>query len=203
MTTAYVNQANKLAWIVETNNDDTPEGFTSYEVPKGTTVNTHYFNGTAVVAYTEAELKLKNTPPSYNASWDDGLMNWVDLRTLEASRTEAKQRINFEWDIATNTGFNYQGLLFSTDASSRSDIDGINGYVALKGVLPTNWVGMWKSKNNEFLPIETVDEWKDFYSAMVDAGTQNFVRAQLLKELINNAATVAEVEAIDWSTPLT
>jgi hypothetical protein len=102
------------------------------------------------------------------------------------------------WDAANLSGFIHQGLLFATDTSSRSDIDGINGYVALTGTFPDGWAGVWKAKDNSYLPITTVEQWVAFYTSMVRVGNENFAKAQQLKVQIAAATTKEEVEAITW-----
>jgi hypothetical protein len=43
---------------------------------------------------------------------------------------------------------------------------------------------------------------RQFYMAMVSQGAANFTRSQALKALIDSAATVQDVDAINWGTPV-
>lgn len=125
---------------------------------------------------------------------------WVDPRTMEDLRTACRNRINVARLNANQSGFIHEGKLFATDPLSRSDIDGINGYVTLYGMLPTDWVGAWKAEDNTYLPIEDLDAWKAFYGSMVAAGNTNFAISEQLKLDLKNAITAEEVEAIVWPT---
>jgi Domain of unknown function (DUF4376) len=138
------------------------------------------------------------TQPTPNHIFNWTTKEWYDPRTLADLKDLATQRINKAWDLASQSGFSYQDKLFATDASSRSDIDGINGYVALYDNFPQGWVGAWKSRDGSYLPIPTVADWKAFYSAMVTAGLSNFTKAQQLKAQISQATTLEQLELIQW-----
>lgn len=100
---------------------------------------------------------------------------------------------------AANAGtFAYGGKTFSCDSLSRSDIDGMNGYVALFGQLPPGFPGAWKAVDNTYIPIADVEDWKAFYEAMVTTGLAHFAHAQQLKEELAAAGTVKKVDAIVW-----
>jgi hypothetical protein len=120
----------------------------------------------------------------------------IDLPALKSAKNAeinaARLRANFG-------SFTYSGKTFATDQLSRSDIDGINGYVALYGALPAGWPGAWKAIDNSFLPIPDVAAWKAFYSAMVAAGNANFAKAQTLKAALQAASTPEAVAAVVWA----
>ena len=115
-------------------------------------------------------------------------------KAKEAKNTE----INTAREAATFSTFSHAGKEISCDTLSRSDIDGVNGYIALNGVFPTEWPGGWKCVDNTYLPITTVEEWKALYGAMVTAGTAFYLHAQELKTRLQNASTAAEIAAICW-----
>lgn len=198
MRTAYVSDTGVLAWINQSEPHEV-EGFTAYPFEGDLTADHYYFNGTEIIQYTEEQYLIKQTVPiDYPAHWDNDLMEWVDERTLENSKQVANRRINEDRLTANQAGFTYLDKHFSTDALSRSDIDGIANYVSLNNSLPVDWVGGWKAVDNTYLEITTVQEWKDFYAAMVSVGTANFVKAQALKAQIVAATSVEELEAIVW-----
>lgn len=100
---------------------------------------------------------------------------------------------------AANTGtFAHGGKAFSCDQLSRSDIDGVNGYVAIYDALPPAFPGAWKAADNSWTPIADVEAWKTFYSAMVAQGAANFAHAQELKTRLAAAATAKDIAAIAW-----
>lgn len=123
---------------------------------------------------------------------------WEDQRTLEQVKRAADQRINAARLQANQTSFTYLGKEIAADPLSRSDIDAINGEVANAGAFPAGWPGGWKCIDNTYVAITTVDDWKAFYTAMVNQGLVNFAHAQTLKAQIAAATTIAEVEAVQW-----
>jgi hypothetical protein len=153
---------------------------------------THYVD---VASGKPTEIPIKSLPCCL---FDWITKEWYDPRTLQDIRDAATNHINNSWDEATINGFEYSGKYFSTTSSSRSDIDGINGYVALCNAFPEGWVGAWKAKDSTYLPITSTEEWKAFYTAMVVAGLSNFSKAQQLKAQLAAATTPEEVEAVVW-----
>lgn len=136
--------------------------------------------------------------PSSDHVFDWDTKVWHDPRTLVDMKALKSAEISLGRTLANQSSFVYTGKTIVCDALSRSDIDGVNGYVALYGTLPPNWTGGWKTLDNSYVPIASVDTWKAFYSAMVAAGSANFAHAQDLKAGLALAATLAEVEAIVW-----
>lgn len=136
--------------------------------------------------------------PDHEFDWDT--KQWVDPRTMEDLRTACRNRINVARLNANQSGFMHEGKLFATDPLSRSDIDGINGYVTLWGSLPETWAGAWKAEDNTYLPISNLDEWKAFYASMVAAGNMNFAISEQLKAALALADTPVEIEVIVWPT---
>lgn len=128
--------------------------------------------------------------------WNDGTPIWVETASLDDLKARKNDEINAGRMSANLTTFTYAGKEIACDTLSRSDIDGTNGYVSLFGAFAPNWKGAWKAKDNSYVPIATVDDWKAFYSAMVQQGQQNFDHAQSLKASLANATTPEQVAAI-------
>lgn len=139
--------------------------------------------------------------------WAPGKYTWsgtdfeavpMDAALLLALQTAKNTEINeARWKANTST-FEHAGKLIACDQLSRSDIDGVNGYVALYGALPPGWPGGWKAADNTILVIADVAAWKAFYSSMVAAGNANFAYSQTLKASLASATTEAQVAAIKW-----
>lgn len=117
------------------------------------------------------------------------------LDTLKAAKNA---EINAARSMANGSTFLHAGKAFTCDALSRSDIDGVNGYVALYAALPPTFPGAWKAADNSYYPIPDVTAWKAFYASMVATGVANFQHAQQLKAQLATAATAEEVAAIVW-----
>ena len=92
------------------------------------------------------------------------------------------------------------GKEIAAAALDRSDIDGTNGEIQNTGQLPAHWPGGWKTVDNSYVPIATVDDWKAFYSAMYLQGLTNFMKAQTLKAQLSAASTPEQIAAIAWNT---
>ena len=118
--------------------------------------------------------------------------------TLEAVKDAKNTEINAARADANSQAFPHDGHNFACDALSRSDIDGINGYVALNGDFPAQFPGVWKTVANDYYPLPDIEAWKAFYAAMVATGAANFAHAQALKAQLAAATTIEEVEVISW-----
>lgn len=136
--------------------------------------------GSVEISDEEAEA-LRNPPPAL-----------ADIKAAKNAEINAAR-------AAANTGtFIHDGKAFSCDALSRSDIDGMNGYVALYDALPPGFPGAWKADDNSYYPIASVAAWKAFYASMVAAGTENFAHSEALKAQLAAATTAEEVAAVVW-----
>ncbi len=122
----------------------------------------------------------------------------VAAKNLEQARLARDAYVNEARMSANFSAFPHAGKAFACDRLSRSDIDGINGYVALHGAFPPGWPGGWKAVDNTYLTMPDVAAWRDFYGAMVATGSGNFAKAQALKARIASATTQAELDAIVW-----
>jgi len=169
---------------------NTAAGQSALEVGQEVSDGTHYLAGIDPV--------LMPLRPSPQHIFDWTSKAWHDPRTLADLKAVANTRINAARMTANRGGFTHQGKTISSDALSRSDIDGVNGYASLYGTLPPAWPGGWKAVDNSYLAIASLDDWKLFYSAMVAAGNANFAHAQALKAQLAAATTPAQVEAIQW-----
>ncbi len=119
----------------------------------------------------------------------------VDLVAIKAAKNAEINAARLE---ANQSTFSHAGKLFACDLLSRSDIDGINGYVALNDALPVGWPGGWKAIDNTMLEIVDVVAWCNFYAAMVAQGNTNFARAQAFKAALAVADSADAVHAIKW-----
>lgn len=117
---------------------------------------------------------------------------------LEVAKTLKIEEINTARLEANTSFFIYKGKRISCDQLSRGDIEATNGIVLLTGGLPDGWYGFWKTADNEFIPINTVDEWKAFYKAMFDTGNNNFIKSLSLKQQVAAATTFEELKLISW-----
>lgn len=162
-------------------------------------------------AYEAATHKLvegvqETMPGVYDQTWTVVALSSEELAANAAAAADAlaqakvakNNQIN-AWRLAANQlTFPHGGKVFDCDALSRSDIEGTQGQVTNLDAMPPGWPGGWKAKDNTYLAITTIAQWKDFYSAMYTQGLVNFVRAQELKTALEAATTLAEVSVITW-----
>ena len=135
--------------------------------------------------------------PKYKTKEEEDIALAAHLKhTVENKLLE----INSMREKANYDSFTYNGKQVSCSALSRSDIDGVTSYVALFNSFPAGFPHKWKCIDNTFIPIETVDDWKSFVSAMAEQGTKNFLHSQYLKQLVAGCTTAEEVESITWDT---
>ena len=118
--------------------------------------------------------------------------------SLAQAKEEKNAQINAARAAANLGTFPHGGKSFACDALSRSDIDGINGYVALNSVYPPGFLGAWKAIDNSYYPLPDIAAWKAFYGSMVATGSENFAHSQQLKATLASATTLEQVAAIVW-----
>ena len=164
---------------------------------EGSPESGYVLNG-EITAYSEPQRQAKAARPKYPSLWSNESMQWSDLRSLVDVKATANQRINASRLQANQTSFTYLGKDIAADSLSRSDIDGVNGEIGNTGAYPTGWPGGWKCMDNTYVSLATIQDWRDFYTAMVNQGSANFAHAQTLKAQIAVATTIAEVEAVQW-----
>jgi hypothetical protein len=117
---------------------------------------------------------------------------------LAVVKAEKMSDINALRQLANQSYFNHAGKQIACDPLSRSDIDGINGYVATRNSLPPGWYGGWKAIDNTYVPITNTAQWYAFYESMILQGQANFAHSQQLKAEVLAATTHEQVEAINW-----
>lgn len=162
----------------------------SESIPEGTNI------------FIEVPEVLPWNPPTKTSDlyWVDNQAVWIETASLAELKVRKNEEINAARLAVNRSTFTYQGKLIACDELSRSDIDAINGIVAVTQSLPPNWVGGWKAVDNTYVVISTVLQWINFYGAMVAQGSSNFAHAQQLKATLLAAQDAAAVAQIKWAT---
>jgi len=118
--------------------------------------------------------------------------------TLEELRAAKNLEIN-AWRASANLStFPYAGKLFSCDAVSRSDIDGVANHIGLFGTFPEGFPGAWRAVDNTMFPLPDVDAFRALFAGMAAQGTENFNYSQRLKEQLALAEAPEAIAAIQW-----
>lgn len=125
--------------------------------------------------------------------------------TLAKSRkiaeiTAARLKADADHFIYTYTDANGAAITKDIRTGNKDMIDLLttNSYVTLFGEFDEDWPGGWKAIDNSYVPISTVDQWKDFFKCMYKTGIANFKKSQTLKAEIEGATTLETVAAINW-----
>lgn len=117
---------------------------------------------------------------------------------LQTIKNEQKEKIN-NWRLSANKSyFVHLGKKIACDDLSWRDLTGTNDEITNLGRLPDLWPGGWKTMDNSYIPISTIEEWKAFYSAMYTTGVNNFIKAQQLKTAVDLATSINKVLEIEW-----
>lgn len=117
---------------------------------------------------------------------------------LQAIKNEQKEKIN-NWRLLANKSyFVHLGKKIACDDLSWRDLTGTNDEITNLGRLPDLWPGGWKTMDNSYIPITTIEDWKAFYSAMYATGVNNFIKAQQLKAAVDSATNIKTILEIVW-----
>lgn len=144
------------------------------------------------------DLVLKPPQPAPHHVFDYTTKQWIDPRTLADLKAAKTAEINAARLTANRGTFTFMGKPISCDELSRSDIDGVNGIVTLLGTMPPDWIGFWKTADNDYLAIPDEATWTGLYGAMVAQGQANFAHSQALKAALAAAESPEAVAAINW-----
>jgi hypothetical protein len=146
----------------------------------------------------------------YPRDWDASTIEGVTVETVEPVEVlepladifaRKNNEINAARLAANFSSFPFAGKQVACDQLSRSDIDAVNGIVAITNALPPNWVGGWRAMDGSIIPLPNLAAWVSFYAAMVQQGTLNFVKSQTLKTQLQaamDAGDRAAMNAIAW-----
>ncbi len=115
-------------------------------------------------------------------------------------RRDKEIEINMSRTAANNSFFLFQGKRIACDEVSMKDISITNMFVLRDGKLPASFPGIWKSKDNEYIPILDTATWNSFFDAVFLQGSRNFMHSETLKHRIAKAPTLPEIRIINWNT---
>lgn len=133
------------------------------------------------------------------------LQSHSTLESLDKALTELRRTKDLEINAArlqaNETHFFFKNKKIACDKVSKDDIVNTSEYISNNNGFHPKWPGGWKAMDNTFVPITTLQEWKDFHSALYDQGIRNFLKAQWLKQQLTKVNTVQEILDISWKTP--
>lgn len=155
---------------------------------------THYYDGTGIGAYTQEQANAKAARPAHAAQWSNATLSWTDTRTLAEARAQAWERIKAEREQrAAQAGHAVTPALDSSEAD-RANITSVAVMLMAAPAIPSV---RFTCADNERRTIARAD----FLAAALTIGgavQALFEVADNLRAEIEAAATVAEVDAIEW-----
>lgn len=124
---------------------------------------------------------------------------WVEEGNLPVAKALAKARISAAYLLANKTSFTFQGKEIQADEHAMTQINRTDAGIQRRGALRSDWPGAWKALDNSYIPIPDVATWGAMMDALETQGLVNFLKAQALKNSIDAAETIEEIQAISWT----
>lgn len=143
------------------------------------------------------QIKLKPTSPSVHHLFDYGTKSWIDSRTVEDIKANQWAKIKAARAAAEFGVFAWSGSTFDADTSSQSRIQGAAQLATLAIMNNQPFSIDWTLADNSVLTL-SAEDMIAVGQAMGEHINAQHTKARLKREQINNAATVAEIEAITW-----
>jgi len=155
---------------------------------------THYYDGGAIVEYTQEQASAKALRPAHAAQWSNSTLSWTDLRTLASARAGKWEEIKAE-RVARE-------MLAGTAVNPALDSDPVS-----QARITSTAVMLMAAPNLSTLGFTCRDNVRrefaraDFLAAAFAIGSavqSLYETADALRADIDAAETVAEVDAIGW-----
>lgn len=169
----------------------------------------------ADAAFLDIEFVHETAPPAVSAveiAVDDGIeriggvlrTKWrieprpaAECAQIIAALKRAKNDAINAWRSAANAStFPHLGHLISCDALSRGDIESVATTIAITGTFPPNFPNVWKTADNAYIPMDTIEKFKAMYANMAGQGVVNFNLSEAMKAALGSASTVADIDSI-------
>ena len=132
------------------------------------------------------------------AKWDGGKIVWIESASLVELRALKIVEINAAHELANKTSFTFQGKEIQADPHAMTAIQITDAGILRRNALRADWLGWWKTRDNDHVAIPDVATWNAFFDAIEETGARNFDKAQALKVAIAEAETPEALAAITW-----
>ena len=116
--------------------------------------------------------------------------------TLDEAKANKRRELMRHRDEIIGEGFAYSGFVFPLDANVQSLL--LIQYQSSKATPKPLYA--WKDKDGIPRTIGNASEFQKFAETALMFGDSLYTHEMMLQEVINSAATVAEVEGITWDT---
>jgi hypothetical protein len=136
--------------------------------------------------------------PDEGYVWDWASCDWSDQRTLAEVQARRWTAIKEQRDHLIGNGFSWNGLLLDSDEVSRQRIQQAIQLAALAEAENTPFTVTWTLADNSTTTFNAQDMIAIGFAMLAFVQTQ-FDHGTLLRNKINAATSIAEVEAIVWT----
>ena len=155
--------------------------------------DTHYVTEGVLRAYTPYEVAKKANKPPYLSFWDNGDMEWKDLRTLDHLKTDTWYAIKQARAQAEYAGFTWDGSTFDSDATSQNRITGAVTLAQMSTAFSIDWV----LADNSVRTLNQVDMLQ-VGAALGNHVVEQFSKGIAYRTAVEEATTAEEVQAVVW-----
>jgi hypothetical protein len=138
---------------------------------------------------------ITKLPPMPYMQWVNG--NWTDPRDLDAVKADKWAEMKARRDQEEHGGFYWDGSLFDSDLASQSKIIGA---VQLANLHQSSFSIDWTLADNTVRTLDAAD-MNAVGVAMAQHVNAQHVTARAVRQAIEAAATIEEVQAIAWPEP--
>ena len=135
---------------------------------------------------------LTKLPPQPYMRWVGG--QWIDPRELEAVKSDKWVEVRTARDAAEHGGFTWDGSVFDSDPESQTKIIGAT---QLANMNPASFLMDWTLQDNTVRTLTGAQMVAVGQALAVHVNAQH-VLGRTLRQQIEAATTVAEVNAIHW-----
>lgn len=168
-------------------------------IDEDVTAQSHYVDVAAqlVLPFTTAEQLRYEKRPAYLARWDGQTKEWQDLRGLEEIRAAKWVEIKNAREIAEFSTFNYEGQEFDCDRESVARLMGAVQLASLALSTGQEFEIAWTLADNSVTSL-TGMQLVGVGRALALHVQGQHARARALREQIQAAQSVEELETIRW-----
>lgn len=114
---------------------------------------------------------------------------------LQYTKEFKKDEINKARDLAIEGGVSYKNKIFQSAEKDRNLLTSTVSLFSIARQVPEGFV--WISKDNEAVPF-TLEELIELGGIMANSVNANTIKARTLKDKVEQAQTLEEIEAIKW-----
>lgn len=167
--------------------------------PVGVSEETHYYLDGHFQEYRIEQVMAKRNRPNENSFWVPQLSVWVDPRTVEEIAEGVWEAIKKQRELTERSGFKWDGSTFDSDLISQQRIQGAAQLATVALINNQPFSINWTLADNSVRTLNA-DEMIAVGMALGAHINACHQKSRRLKEMIDAATTIEEVEAITWES---